>query len=334
MRLGILDQSPVAAGSTPAQALQDTVELACQAEALGYHRYWLAEHHASAMLAGPCPEILAARVAAATTRLRVGAGGVLLPYYSPLKVAEVFRTLEALYPGRIDLGLGRAPGGHLGTALAINPDIDFGEDAHAQRVAETVGFLDATLPPGHPHRSVPVMPQVPGRPQVWILGSTDFGAALAADLGLHYAYAHFISPQGAAPALRAYREGFRPLRESAPRALLAVAAVCADSEVEAREAAAPWELHRVRSASGADTPLATPREALEQLAALDGPGRDTLAAQRRRVLVGAPEALAPQLRALATQCGADELVLLTVTAQASSRLRSYRLLAAALGTSG
>ena len=174
MRLSILDQSPIISGHSPTQAIQATLELARVAERLGYHRYWLAEHHAMKGLADPCPEILLGQVAANTERIRVGTGGVLLPYYSALKVAEVFRMYEALFPGRVDLGIGRAPGGTLLSARALNADAVDAEDRFPIHVQETLGYLDDALPPDYPFHAVKAMPSGPTSPAVWLLGSSDY----------------------------------------------------------------------------------------------------------------------------------------------------------------
>ena len=179
LRLGVLDQSPIISGHTPAEAVRETIALAVEAEKLGYSRYWLAEHHAITALADPCPEILVAAGAAATSHIRVGTGGVLLPYYSPLKTAEVFRMLEALYPGRIDLGIGRAPGGDMTTARAMGGGQYAGAEDFPAQVQDLVGFLDDTLPADHPFARVKAMPSGPSAPQVWLLGSSDYSAALS-----------------------------------------------------------------------------------------------------------------------------------------------------------
>ncbi len=326
MRLSILDQTPVLAGQSPAQALQVTLTLAGRADALGYHRYWLAEHHGMGALADPCPEILATRVAGLTQRLRVGTGGVLLPYYSPLKVAEVFRMLEALFPGRVDLGIGRAPGGNLAVAQAINPDAFFGEDTFPAQVTDTVGYLDNRLPPQHPFRNVRAMPAGPGAPEVWLLGSSDYSGALAADLGLRFAYAHFISPQGAAAVLRDYRQSYRPsYRETQPVAMLAVFALCAPTEEEARALAAPMDLRRVQLARGQDLPIVSTEQALAW--PLEPEDRALMERERSRSLVGTPASVRQQIEALALRCSADEVMVLTITGDTPSRLRSYELLA-------
>src|SRR5688572_22764597 len=215
MRLSILDQSPVISGSDARRAIEETLALARRVEALGYYRYWLAEHHALAALGDPCPEVLLARLGAETRRLRVGTGGVLLPYYSAFRTAEAFRMLEALYPGRIDLGLGRAPGGDMRTAQAVGGGRMPTAEEFPQQVWELVGHLDGTLPADHPFRHVRAQPEVSTAPEVWLLGSSDYSGALAAQLGLPFAFAHFINPHGGDQVSQAYRGSFRPGREPA-----------------------------------------------------------------------------------------------------------------------
>ena len=238
MRLSILDQSPVISGHSPAQAIEETLKLARRAEQLGYSRYWLAEHHAIAALADPCPEILLARLGAETKSIRVGTGGVLLPYYSAFKVAEVFRMLEALYPGRVDLGIGRAPGGDAATARAVGGGHFPDAEQFPQQVWELVGHLDATLPEDHPGRRVRLQPGGETAPQVWLLGSSDYSGLLAAHLGLRFAFAHFINAQGGEAVMRAYRERYRTSgREAQPHTLLCCFVICAPSDAEAERRA-------------------------------------------------------------------------------------------------
>src|SRR5579884_3000878 len=209
MRLSVLDQSPISEGSTGADALHNTIDLARLADRLGYHRYWVAEHHGGPMLAGPSPEALIGPVAAATERIRVGSGGVMLPHYSPLKVAETFSLLAALYPGRIDLGLGRAAGTDPITAFALQRDRrQAAADDFPQQLAELLGYLEDRLPPEHPFaRLARTLPGLPERPQPWLLGSSVQSALWAAELGLPYAFADFINA-GGAEAARTYRERF------------------------------------------------------------------------------------------------------------------------------
>jgi luciferase family oxidoreductase group 1 len=244
LRLGVLDQSPVRGGG-PADAIHETLELAEICDRLGYSRYWLAEHHATPGLAGSSPEVLIGQVAARTSRIRVGSGGVMLQHYSPLKVAESFRVLEALFPGRVDLGIGRAPGSDQMTARALREDGS--PEYFPQQVADLVGFLHGELPPGHPYARVLAMPTGPTAPEVWLLGSSDQSAALAAHLGTGFSFAHFINQEGGAEVTRGYRRAFRPSAWlEAPRSSAAVFVVCADTEAEARRLGKSRELFIVR----------------------------------------------------------------------------------------
>jgi luciferase family oxidoreductase group 1 len=329
LRLGVLDQSPVVSGHTPAQAVAETLRLARLAEELGYGRYWLAEHHAVAALADPCPEILLCRVAAETARMRVGTGGVLLPYYSPYKVAEAFRMLEALYPGRIDLGIGRAPGGDVRTAQAVAYGAGISPEHFPRQVQDLAGFLDGTLPAGHPFAGLDAQPAGPGAPQIWLLGSSDYSGALASELGLRFAFAHFISAHGADAVMRAYRGQYRPsAREPAPVSLLCAFVICAKSGAEAERLAASIDLRRLHMARGIDAPVPT----LEEAAAhrYTEQERAYVRQQRARVVHGDPGAVREQLLALAEETQADELMILSITGDYESRRESYRLVARAM----
>lgn len=330
LRLSVLDQSPIISGHTPAQAVAETVKLAQAADALGYHRYWLAEHHAVAALADPCPEILLARVASATARIRVGTGGVLLPYYSALKVAEVFRMLEALFPGRIDLGLGRAPGGDMRTAQALASGQYSAADHFAEQVQDLVGFLDDALPADHPYAQVKAMPAGASAPPVWLLGSSDYSAVLAAALGLRFAFAHFISAQGGDLVTRAYRERFRPsAREASPHAVVCAFVICAETAAEAERLAACIDLRRLQMAQGLNTPIPTRAQAEAQTYS----ERELayIRSQRARAVIGDPSQVRERLLQLRELFEADELMLLTITGDYASRLRSYELLAREFG---
>jgi luciferase family oxidoreductase group 1 len=328
MRLGVLDQSPVISGHTPAQAIAETVALAAAAERLGYSRYWLAEHHAIAALADPCPEILLARIAAATERIRIGTGGVLLPYYSALKVAEVFRMLEALFPGRIDLGIGRAPGGDQVTAQALSRGHYTFADDFPEQVRDLLGFLDATLPAAHPFARVKAMPAGDTSPEMWLLGSSDYSGGLAALLGLRFAFAHFITAQGGDAVMQAYKSEFMPsARESAPHALLCVFAICAETDAEAERLARSIDLRRLHMALGVDAPVPTNAEAAARK--YDERELTYIRSQRARVVLGDPPAVQARLLQLAEQYAADELMIITITGDYPSRLRSYELIAEA-----
>jgi luciferase family oxidoreductase group 1 len=330
LKLSILDQSPVISGHSPAQAVQATLALARRAEELGYYRYWLAEHHAIAALADPCPEVLLARLGAETRRMRVGTGGVLLPYYSAFKVAEVFRMLEALYPGRVDLGLGRAPGGDQRTAHAVGGGQFPSADDFPQRVWELVGHLDGTLPDDHPHKRVRVQPGGDTAPQVWLLGSSDYSGALAAQLGLRFAFAHFINAKGGDAVTRAYRERFQPsARERASAAIVCVFMICAESDAQAERLAASIDLRRLHMALNLDTPVPTLEEAERHVYAEEE--RRYVLGQRDRAIIGGPEKCRREATSLAQRYGADELMVLTITGDYPSRLRSYELLASSFG---
>jgi luciferase family oxidoreductase group 1 len=330
MRLSVLDQSPVISGHTPREAVQETIHLVKAAEELGYYRYWLAEHHALAALADPCPEILLSRIAAETSRIRVGTGGVLLPYYSPLKVAEQFRMLEALYPGRIDLGIGRAPGGDQMTALAMGEGRYPDAGHFAEQVRYLVAYLDDALPEDHPFSGVRAMPAGPSAPQVWLLGSSDYSGALAAQLGLRFAFAHFISADGGDAVMRDYRRRYRPSqREPHPHALLCVFVVCADTTEEAERLTASIKLRRLNTEHGVNAPVPNHDEARSYPYTEADLRR--LAVHGRRLVSGTPPRVRERLLELRERFEADELMAITITGDYGSRMRSYELLAEVFG---
>ena len=266
MKLSVIDQSPVSAGFTPADALRNTIDLARLTDRLGYHRYWIAEHHAIPALASPAPEILIDRVAAETSTIRVGSGAVLLPHYSPLKVAETFRVLHALYPNRIDLGIGRAPGGTPLDSYALRRvrDHEPGDDFPRQLV-ELLTFLHGGFPADHPFNRIIVTPAMPGAPDVWLLGSSRWSASAAAQLGLPYAFAHFIDQLPTRPAIEHYRSHFISSNGSQPQIILALGVICAATDEEAERLAASARLFRRRVRQGDVRPIPTPEEALAEL---------------------------------------------------------------------
>ena len=322
LTLGILDQSPVLAGATPRDAVHATITLAREAERLGYGRYWLAEHHAMQGLADPAPEILLARVAAETARMRVGTGGILLPHYSAFKVAEQFRMLDALAPGRIDLGIGRAPGGTQRVAMALESrDVrDF-----PSQVRDVCDYLDRAMPEEHPFAKLTAMPSGETAPEVWLLGSSDYSAALAAQLGLPFAFAHFISGD-AEPITRMYRRHFQPSRRLAePRVLLCVAAIAAPTPEEAEELAATIDLWRLRIRHGVDLPVPSREEA--RAYPYTAGDRDEIAYNRHRLTLGAPAAVRERIETVSERHQADEAMILTITPDYASRARSYALIA-------
>ncbi len=328
LRLSVLDQSPIPDGSSASAAFAATIALARLADRLGYERYWLAEHHNTQGLAGSSPEVLIARVAAETSRIRVGSGGVMLSHYSPLKVAESFRVLHALYPGRIDLGVGRAPGSDQLTAAVLAQGRIQPIERFGQQLQDLAGFLYDALPPEHPYHNVHATPRGPGAPEMWLLGSGGDSAAYAAVLGLGYSYAHFINPNVAEESLRTYRQHFRPLFElDAPRASMAVRVVCADTAAEARRIASSFALQRLRMEQGRLGRVPSVQEALVY------PYSEAELARVEAILaqgfVGNPEQVKTRLTELATALEIDELVVVTITHDPLARRRSYELLAEA-----
>jgi luciferase family oxidoreductase group 1 len=262
--LSVLDVSPVSSGSNGAQALRETPELARLADRLGYQRYWLAEHHNLPSIASSAPEIMIGHVANVTERIRVGAGGIMLPNHAPLKVAETFRVLEALHPKRIDLGIGRAPGTDPVTATALrrSPDVLEAED-FPQRFGELLAFSGEGFPEDHPFRSVVAMPADVGLPPIWLLGSSGYSARAAGQMGLGYAFASHFSPADPGPAMRAYRESFEPSEDfERPSAILAVAVICGETDEHAERLGSSMELAWVRMRSGNPGPLPSPEEAM------------------------------------------------------------------------
>lgn len=332
MRISVLDQSPISEGRTAQQALQETIALAKLADATGYYRYWLAEHHASTSLAGPSPEIMITRLAAETKRIRVGSGGVMLSHYSPLKVAENFKVLEALYPNRIDLGIGRAPGSDQLTAAALGYGSEIGIEYFPARVADMVAFLTDTPPPTEAFAKIKVSPKIDTIPETWMLGSSDQSALYAAKFGLAFSFAQFIVPDGGDRIMQAYRDLFEPsLLYKEPHGSIATFMICADSEEEAKRLGASRDLVMLRRARGVMAPFPSVEEAL----AYDYSAQDraVIEAQTNRGFYGNPQQCRAQLENLCTQYGVDEIVILTITHDADARLRSYELLAEVLDTS-
>ncbi|HTW51879.1 MAG TPA: LLM class flavin-dependent oxidoreductase [Stellaceae bacterium] len=329
LSLSVLDQSPVRQGVTPRDALLETIELAKHCEALGYRRFWLAEHHATPALAGSAPEIMIARIAAETSRIRVGSGGVMLSHYSSLKVAEQFRMLETLYPGRIDLGIGRAPGSDqlAAAALAHGPGA-LGIEHFPNQIADLIGYLEHTIPAEHPFSRIHLMPDGETLPEIWILGSSDQSAIFAAYFGRAFSFAHFITDEGGPRIMAAYKAQFRPSAKlTAPKASVGVFVICAESEKRAEYLAASRDLARLRQRTGQPMPFPPPEEALAY--PYTEIERRFVEHSRRRQIVGTPDTVKPQIEALAETYGVDEIVVLTITHDFAARKRSYALLAEA-----
>lgn len=335
MRLSVLDQSPAVAGRGEDEAIRASVALAEHVEALGYERFWVSEHHNLEALVGTAPEVLLAAAAARTRRIRLGSAGVMLPHYAPLKVAEQFRVLDALAPGRIDLGVGRAPGGDLRTAAALNPNAALAAESFPQQVAELQAWVGGARHGGIvAHPRAPAGAGVARTPEVWILGSSTYGAQLAAQLGLPYAFAYFFSDgQGVEAALDLYRGLYRPSeRHPKPEATICVWALAADDGDGARQQALPrerWWLDRRR---GRIAPLQSPEEVA--LAGFTPDELALLAGAREQALVGSAAEVGARLRALATRLALDHVVVNTWTYDEAVRRRSYALLAAEFGLAG
>ena len=330
--LSVLDISPVPSGSSSSDALRNTLELAKFADDLGYSRYWLAEHHNTALIASTSPEVMIGHVASVTSRMRVGSGGIMLPNHAPLKVAETFRVLEALHPGRIDLGLGRAPGTDSLTALALRRSREavYSDDFPAQ-LAELLAFFDDEFPANHPYQRVRAMPDDAATPEIWLLGSSDFSAQLAASAGLRFAFAHHIQPEPAISALRFYRDNFKPSRYlDKPESLIAVSVICAETDEKARELAAPAELTMLRFRQGGRMGK-LPSVAEAQAYPYTDEERLAIRMNATRLTVGSPSTVREKLLTLAGQGAADEIMITTITHDHQDRRNSYKLLAEAFG---
>ncbi len=370
LRLSVLDQSPVLAGSTPSQALANSLDLARHVDHLGYTRLWYSEHHAMDLLACTAPEILIARAAAETTHIRVGSGGIMLPHYSPLKVAEVFRTLHAMFPNRIDLGIGRAPGGGQLEAYALRRNRDAAQkDDFPQQLAELRAFLHperwaayADARGDHPFARIRVSPDAPGAPDIWLLGSSMWSAVTAAQEGLPYAFAHFFSPVQTRSAIEYYQANFQPSTNvgapgpdsrtrvstgsedgrAAPEATLAIGVICADTDAEAEHLAASVRLLQRRIRMDDRRPVARPEDALRELETLPTTPNPLVSFtagsfdapednEWPTYFVGTPDRVAMQLRNLAIELHLNEIIVNTITHDHEARKRSYALLAEAIG---
>jgi luciferase family oxidoreductase group 1 len=327
--LSVLDLSPVTTATPGSVALRNSLDLAQFADRLGYKRYWVAEHHNLANIASSSPEIMIGQIAAATARIRVGSGGVMLPNHAPLMVAERFKVLEALFPGRIDLGLGRAPGTDPVTSYALRVRQDPRDgDEFLERFQELLLLSQDGFPEGHPFRNVHAVPADVALPPIWLLGSSGYSAALAATCGMGFAFAHHFANYDAAGAMLSYRENFKPSATLArPYAILGTAAIAADTDADAERIAASAELHYVRRAKGEYHPLESPEAAAAYpYTPID---RERLARHRSRLAVGSADRVKDRLLALAEDTRADEIMVTTMVFDHAARRNSYALLAQA-----
>ena len=332
LRLSVLDQSTIVTGRSPDTSIRESIALAQHCEALGYERYWCAEHHNSDSQAGTAPEILIAAIAATTKTIRVGSAGVMLPHYSALKVAEQFRVLDAIAPGRIDLGLGRAPGSDGRTAYALNPRAETAADQFPAEVRDLLAWTAGVpLIEGHPFRDIRAQPGGPTKPAIWILGSSDYGAQVAAYFGLPFCYAHFIGDgRGAEQAFAMFRDGYRPSADNpVPHAAICVWAMAAETQEEAAYLFRSREMWRLNRDRGLFSALGSPEEAAAQT--LSDGDQARLDRLRARSFYGTPDVVAGKLRALAAEYGVEEVAILTTLHDPEARRRSYTLLAKEFG---
>ncbi|HEV2061942.1 MAG TPA: LLM class flavin-dependent oxidoreductase [Solirubrobacteraceae bacterium] len=319
MRLSVLDQSPVAEGSTGAEALRNTLDLATLCDVLGYHRYWVAEHHGGPSLAGPSPEVLIGPIASVTSRMRIGSGGVMLPHYSPLKVAESFCVLSGLFPDRIDLGIGRASGTDPLTTFALQRDRrDTAPDDFPQQLAELRAYLDGTLPPDHVFKRLEASLVGPDRPHLWLLGSSLQSAVWAAQLGLPYSFADFINPGGSEIAGH-----YAQACTAEPRVMVAAWVICADTDEEAQRLASSSRMTLALLRQGRLVPVPPVEKALRFLETQGGAG----SSGGRRAIIGSPPKVRARIEELAADYGAEEVMVVTITHSHAARRRSYELIA-------
>lgn len=331
LKLSILDQSPVSSGFTHSDALQQTIQLAQLADRLGYTRFWVSEHHNSQGLAGSSPEVLLSTLAARTSRIRLGSGGVLLPHYSPYKVAENFRMLEALYPGRIDLGIGRAPGGTPHTAKAlrgVSADLFEGLERFPAQVTDLLGFLTDSMEPGHVFEGIRATPMVAGVPQVWLLGSTGQSGVYASQAGAAFCFAHFINGAGGQQAVRSYRSSFKPSALNVvPQATVCIYVLCAETQAEAEELAASIDLRILQMEKGEFTGVKSPEEAAGYV--YSDWDQTRVRDNRSRMIIGDPGQVREQLLSLASSYQVDEIMVVAGGYLPETRQRTIELLAEA-----
>ena len=326
MKLSILDQSPILQGMTPHEALQQTTELAKLTDELGYHRFWVSEHHSTSSLAGSAPEVLVAHLAANTDQIRVGTGGVLLPHYSAYKVAEAFRVLETLHPGRIDLGVGRAPGGMPNVNLALNRGKLPNVEGYPAQVEELMAYLHGQDPHG---MNIYATPKGETAPRVWMLGSSGTSARLAADLGASYSFAHFINGRGGIRAMERYKNYFSPsMQQSQSNGNISVFVVCAETDEEAEYLASSLDLALLKIEQGETrSHFPSPDEAIHHPYSMYELER--VQENRNRMIVGTPKHVKESIESIAEQYQVDEVIINTIISPFEKRLQSYRLIAEA-----
>lgn len=326
LKLSVLDQTPIRKRSNAAESLQESIELAKLTDSLGYTRYWISEHHNTTMLAGAAPEVLLARLGAETKNIRLGSGGIMLPNHSALKVAENFRLLEALYPGRIDLGLGRAPGGDRATSKLLNPSNEFDPQAYIDQIRELSDFLTETPTPQNINGKIKAIPSIETVPDLWILTSSGESAYLAAHFGIALSYAQFINPVGGPEAIRIYKERFRPSEQLAqPQTNVGIFVFCSESEEKVSQAKDMIE-YRFLSFEKGDFNRLYSYEDIKDYKYSEAE-RQRLAYHRNRYIAGTPDVIEKELNELAKTFDTNEIVISTFSENKEDRFRSYELLA-------
>jgi len=326
MKLSVLDQSVISKGDSAGQALTKTVELAQITEELGYTRFWVAEHHNTNGIAGSSPEVLISHIASRTKKIRVGSGGVLLPQYSPYKIAENFKVLETLFPNRIDAGIGRSPGGSATTRLALTDGMRKSLNEFPRQVEDLQGFLRNDLPAEHPYHQVKAYPEVSGSPELWILGITHRGARLAAELGTAFTYGHFITPVNGKRALEQYYREFQPSALlNTPKANVCVFVICAETQDKAEELALSQDLWLLRVEKGLDTRIPSLEEARN--APLTSSDRSRIKENRKRMIIGTPEKVRDELLRLGEVYRTDEFMVINNLFSFEDKVNTYVLLA-------
>lgn len=324
--LSVLDLAPIVSGSSVGDALRNSIELVRHVERLGYRRHWVAEHHSLAGVASSATAVLIAHLADATSTIRVGSGGIMLPNHAPLVIAEQFGTLEALHPGRIDLGIGRAPGSDRITARALRRNNGQSGEDLPELLAELVGFFTGNFPEGHPYREITAIPGLGDMPEIWLLGSSGYSAQLAGMLGLPFCFAHHFSAENTVAAMDLYRSRFEPSQVlSEPHAMVAVMVICAETDEEAELLGLPGGLSYLRRFTGQRGPMPTPEEALAH--SYSDEERQIIAARHAAQAVGGPEMVRDRLESIIKETGANEVMIATSTFYARDRHRSFELVA-------
>ncbi|MEH7120017.1 LLM class flavin-dependent oxidoreductase [Neobacillus vireti] len=326
MKLSVLDQSVICKGESASTALQKTVQLAQKTEALGYTRFWVAEHHNTNGMAGSSPEVLISHIASNTRHIRVGSGGVLLPQYAPYKIAENFKVLEALFPNRIDVGIGRSPGGSATTRLALTDGLRKSLNDFPRQVKDLQGFLQNQIPLDHPFRDVQAFPDTASLPEMWILGMTHRGARLAAENGTAFTYGHFITPLNGGQAMDYYYQHFQPSPTiTEPKANVCVFVVCASTQEKAEELALSQDLWLLAVEKGIDTRIPSIEEAKSTSLSIEQ--RKKIQENRKRMIIGTPQQVKSEIFRLSEKYRTDEFMIISNIYNFEDKIEIYRLLA-------